>query len=407
MGRAGARYACCDACGVASLRPANAPTLYAALLLATTVAFVASRHRAPPRATAPHAALPAATVAHATRDDLTLAERPLTPPPSMLNEQGCYGGPRRWAFPGTTREATAARLSRALRGPGLELALSSIRCAADGCVVDAPAAVVAAVDPAARDGFYGELAGSPLNPAYAFPFRRFPARPPFAASPGLPPAAREFVARASWSRAGVQYFADLTSACERAGTDDDRRALVRAIHLPWTLDVGLRTDPRAADRLVATAPLRLRPALRAALSRAAGAGRAAVPLDDVLPGPARRRHGTWAGAGEEHLNCFWTALHFEDGDPGERLLDLPSVEAALRARYERLDDVPARFGDVMAFRAADGALEHLAVHLFAGVFFTKDGVSVVQPWRVARVEDVLLDYPNARRVELWRRRDDP
>lgn len=389
-------------------RTTYAPTLYAALLLATTAAFVAWRHHSPPRGpVARRAALPAATVAHATRDDLTLDERPIPIPDRVLNERGCLTEPRRWVFPGATRATAAARLERILRGDGRALALASLRCEAAGCAVDAPSVVVESLDPAERPAFYADLAASELNPPYVFPFRRHRSRTPFHQSPGLPMAAAEVVARTSWTRQGVSYFADLAAACERVHTDADRRALVRAIHLPVTVVVGLRTNPSAVERLVASVPLRLRPFVRSALTEARGRAQATAPIDALFPPEARRRVGTWPSPGEEELNCFWTALHFQDGDVRERLPDPPAAMAALQARFERLDDVPARFGDVMAFYRADGALEHLAVHLFAGVFFTKNGVSIVQPWRIARLEDVLLDYPTVQRVELWRRRGDP
>ena len=393
---------------MASLRPTYAPTLYATLLLATTAAFVLWSHRAPGRATASHPALPAATIAHATRDDLTLRERPIAVPDHLLTERGCLVEPRRWGFPGAAREAVEARLRRALGdGAAYRQATATMTCGPSGCAVDAPAAVVAAVLPAERPALYAELGATEANPAYLFSFRRPLSRTPFSESPGLPPAAREVVARTTWTRLGVSHFADLSAACEQVHTDAERRALVRAIHRPITLDVGLRTTPGAIERVVASVPRRARPALRATLMEARARGEAEVPIDVILPAGARRRAGSWAAPGEEDLNCFWTAIHFADGDTRERLPDPAVAAAALRARYERIEDAPARFGDVMALYRADGGLEHLAVHLFAGVFFTKDGASVVQPWRVVRVEDLLIDYPQTQRVELWRPRDDP
>ncbi|MFO0606509.1 MAG: hypothetical protein U0324_25275 [Polyangiales bacterium] len=387
---------------------ALAPTVVAALLFAATGALVTWRFReASGVAVGRLAPPPPPALAHATRDDILLTERVLTPPPWMLNEQACLSGPRRWAFPGLTASTTAAVLARVLRGPGLALAQASIRCAPDGCVVDAPAAVVTAVIPSERASFYASLGATAANQGYAFPFRRHPSRPAFADSPGLPPAAREVVAQTSWTQDGVLMFADLPAACERMRDDAERTALARAIHRPWTMDVALRTAPASVERLVATVAPRARAVARAKLTRARETGRATVPIDELLPEPARRRVGTWATASEETLNCFWTALHFEDGDPRERLLSLPAVESALRARYRPLGEAPARFGDVMAFRNADGGLEHLAVHLFAGVFYTKNGISTVQPWRISRVEDVALDYPATRSVELWRRLDEP
>jgi hypothetical protein len=393
---------------MASLRPRYAPTLFAALLLTTTAALALWRHQSQPRTHLPHAALSAATIAHATRDDVTLDERPIAIPERLLNERGCLTEPRRWVFPGATPAAVSARLRRALGDTAAYAqASSSMQCRRDGCVVDAPAAVVEAILPSERSSLYAELGASELNPAYANPFRRHPPSPPFGDSPGLPPSTRALIARTTWTQLGVAYFADLSAACELVHTDAERRALVRAIHRPMTLDVGLRTTPGAIERLVASVPMRSRPALRAALSAARARGAASVSLDVLLPASARRRAGTWPAPGEEDLNCFWTSLHFADGDTRERLPYPTQAAAALLARYDRLDDAPARFGDVIALHRADGALEHLAVHLFAGVFFTKNGASVVQPWRILRVEDLLIDYPQTHHVELWRRRDDP
>lgn len=387
---------------------ALAPTVVAVLLFATTAALVTRHFHAASRAAVGRLSPPPPpALAHATRDDIVLTERVLTPPPWMLNASACADGPRRWVFTGLTASATAATLARVLRGPGLAQAEASIRCAPNGCVVDAPAAVVTAVIPSARAPFYASLAATAANPGYASPFRRHPSRPAYADSPGLPPAAREVVAQTSWTQDGVLMFADLPAACERMRDDAERTALTRAIHRPWTMDVALRTAPASVERLVATVSPRARAAARAKLTRARDEGRATVPVEDFLPEPARRRVGTWAAASEETLNCFWTALHFEDGDPRERILSLPAAESALRARYRPVGEAPARFGDVMAFRNADGGLEHLAVHLFAGVFYTKNGISTVQPWRISRVEDVALDYPAARSVELWRRLDEP
>lgn len=280
-------------------RAALAPTLAAALLFSATGAVALRGARGGASAAAGRlAALPAVTVAHATRDDLVLDERLVPPPSHELTRQVCVDPPRRWVFPGATREGVAARLTRALRGAGRSYALAVLECDGTGCGVEAPSVVVESVEPAERPALYAALAASPLNPAYAAPFRRRRGEIVFHESPGLPPEAAAVIARTTWSDGAVINFADLSAACEHAHNDDERRALILGLHRPTTVAMALRTGPESAERLVASVPLRLRGALRSALAGAYARGEASIPVEGFFPPEARRRlRNPWAAPG--------------------------------------------------------------------------------------------------------------
>lgn len=114
-------------------------------------------------------------------------------------------------------------------------------------------------------------------------------------------------------------------------------------------------------------------------------------------------------------SCYWTALNFEADQPDPRLLVLPSAygtqsafaQEKLRDEYEQVDG-PGRFGDIVAYRERAGRrdLLHVCAYIADDIVFTKNGIGVMAPWCLMRLENVdalYLDDASVERVAYRRK----
>jgi hypothetical protein len=90
-------------------------------------------------------------------------------------------------------------------------------------------------------------------------------------------------------------------------------------------------------------------------------------------------------------DCHWTSLNFfrDVADP-----NFGKAEFVLKELKENYALAPAdpRYGDVVIFSRPDGSVVHSAVYIADDICFTKNGSSVLSPWMLAKIPDLLEQY---------------
>lgn len=330
-------------------------------------------------------------------EDLVVTSHLVALPDEILPSRD-WAAPRRWRLPGYTRERASTLLADV---PG---AAARLDCDASGCVVMPPLQSVAAMAPAARSRLYTELALIEGNPQSDDTFYRSPQIGPFSAVPGIPDSVRPLMDSLTWHRSGVPAFSDLAVVCSSLGTREACRGFVRSMLSRPSASVGLRLgSDEAIERIVAGFVEAEKPAVRARLDAARAAGESTVALESLLPEWARTHLGTFPTAGQEWTNCFWTSLRFLD-KAGGPVGNGDEMDAVLRRSFVRVPTA-ARFGDVLVVRDTEGRPLHSATWLLGGYLYEKNGFGRLQAWRIVPLTEVMMDYPAAAAVDLWRPRD--
>lgn len=90
-------------------------------------------------------------------------------------------------------------------------------------------------------------------------------------------------------------------------------------------------------------------------------------------------------------DCNWTSLNFFRDVPDPEFANPDGAVHELKDNYYPVPGDPM-YGDVAAFTAPNGALIHTAVYIADDIYFTKNGASVIQPWMLARLSDLLATY---------------
>jgi hypothetical protein len=92
-------------------------------------------------------------------------------------------------------------------------------------------------------------------------------------------------------------------------------------------------------------------------------------------------------------DCFWSAYNFFNDPPDNSVENTHSV-VQLNREYDRISN-PSQLGDLMILTTRDGVPFHAAVYLADDIYFTKNGVSITQPWILMHLADLLDDYSAA------------
>jgi hypothetical protein len=109
-------------------------------------------------------------------------------------------------------------------------------------------------------------------------------------------------------------------------------------------------------------------------------------------------------------DCFWTAMNFWSETQEHRFLDSEYTKKVLASDYQRVPKANA-FGDVMMLfkpgPARDWEAVHMCVYIADNVVYTKNGADLYQPWVLMRMEDLLVNYPGDKtlQVSVFRRKD--
>ena len=387
---------------VPSAPPAAAGNEYRfvfALLLIAGLAVAFGVARAQRRSTAMASPRPVSSVdpsPSVRAEDLVVETRIVALPDEILPARD-WAVPVRWRLPGYTRERALTLLA------DVAGAAPRLDCDASGCSLLPPLESVAALSPPVRSRIYSVLALIDGNPQAGDTFYRSDPLGPFSAVPGIPPAVRPLMDSLTWHREGVPAFSDLAVVCGRLGTREACRGFMRAMLSRPSAAVSLRLrDPEVIERVVSSFVPSEQAAVRDRLTAARAAGEATLPLDALLPSWARSRLGTFPAADEAWTNCFWTVLRFVDRASGA-VADGEALDAVLRRDFEQVPSA-ARFGDVLVVRDAEQRPLHSATWLLGGYLFEKNGFGRLQAWRIVPLSDVMMEYPTAGSVNLWRLR---
>jgi hypothetical protein len=293
------------------------------------------------------------------------------------------------------------------------LATNSWNLTASNCVVRPPEDLVASLSSTAREKIYGALALCQSNYAQCFPFRfppnRFEQR--FANS-GISANGMQVVRSLCYTNNGLLSFCDLDVASKKLSVPEFD-SLIRVLYAVPTVRLRLRiTHDENVDKLVkywgrGGREKRVRPMLES-LARLPQGDSVAVAY--LLPGAARLRLYTFPDVTrdptEGREDCFFTALNFFNKYADEKFLDKANTRQTLQSDYTLVSEQPT-YGDLITLINSRGDAVHVAVYVAQDVVFTKNGVNLLQPWVLMRMDEMMSYFPSAEplRIVIFRKKD--
>lgn len=90
-------------------------------------------------------------------------------------------------------------------------------------------------------------------------------------------------------------------------------------------------------------------------------------------------------------DCHWTSLNFFRDVPDP---NFGKPEFVLRELKDNYSPAPAdpRYGDIVLFSKPDGTIIHSAVYIADDICFTKNGATIIYPWMLSTISDLLEQY---------------
>ncbi len=275
-----------------------------------------------------------------------------------------------------------------------------------------PELLLSLIQPA-REKIYGVLGQCSSNYAQCFPFRFAPKRfeERFANS-GLEADTVQLVRNLCYTNEGLMSFCDLGVASAKL-KPSEFDGLIRVLYAVPTVRLRLRVRPDSnIDQLVAYwgkdgREKRVRPMLES-LARMPGGESLSVAY--LLPGAARLRLFTFPDvardAREAREDCFFTALNFFNKYADDRFFDKANSRQTLQNDYTLVKDQPT-FGDLVTVINGQGDALHIAVYIADNIVFTKNGVNILQPWVLMRMDDMMSYFPSPEplRIAILRKKE--
>ena len=336
----------------------------------------------------------------------------IEPPTDAVTPEQCDPTPPTWRLKGYTKEAFASLLDAAHVSPADRgWLLQNVQCLPDGCFVTPTEAIVYALTSESRSVIYQELAATSANRNVLFGFRSAAdAQDQWLAESGLTSDLLSRFQKLSYREASLVRMSDVWALCAAARSPEERvrvsrsmsrtPALVARLKMPAGGSVHEITRYWAVDGLARD----VRPLLES-VARVPGS---AIGLEDLLPRLAREKLNKYPriGAGPQY-DCLWTSMNFFADIPDDRFLVQGEAERALAAEYDvvpftRIDDLA--YGDVVAFYAQDGTLQHVAVHIAADVMFTKNGLGTWNPWTLMCMRHLRAIYSLLPTLKAYRKK---
>jgi len=90
-------------------------------------------------------------------------------------------------------------------------------------------------------------------------------------------------------------------------------------------------------------------------------------------------------------DCHWTSLNFFRDIPDNDFGTAAGVLKELKDNYYPIPGDPV-YGDVLLFAKPDGSIIHSAVYIADDICFTKNGGTVIHPWMLSTITDLLDQY---------------
>jgi hypothetical protein len=100
-------------------------------------------------------------------------------------------------------------------------------------------------------------------------------------------------------------------------------------------------------------------------------------------------------------DCFWSAMNFPNATGDPRFLDSQYLQAVLKTDYRRVPKADL-FGDVLMLYEPGQMWRavHMCVYLAEDIVFTKNGSDPYQPWVLMRLNDMMINYPSEKPLQL-------
>jgi hypothetical protein len=321
-----------------------------------------------------------------------------------------------WIFEGGSADQVAAFLQSTDLNETQRrelLATNTWSVTATQCTIHPTDELVLNLSSAAREKIYWALSQCQSNYSQCFPFRfppnRFDER---FANERLNAQSVQFVRRLCYTNDGLISFADLDVASKKlSSTEFD--SLIRTLYAVPTVRLRLRVDANTdLNRIIqywgkGGREKRIRPMLES-LARLPGGDSVAIAY--LLPGVARMRLYTFPdptrAPEEAREDCFFTALNFFNKYADNRFFDKTQSRQALQNDYALVTDSPS-YGDLITLVNGSGDAVHVAVYIAEDIVFTKNGVNILQPWVLMRMDDMMSYFPSPEplRVAIFRKKE--
>jgi len=368
------------------------------------------------RAVAPKPNQPAANSAEKPYGDLEITSIPFENSEEVFLDRAERLKKAEWVF----EPATAAQTYQFLQGVELSdeqkrelLATNSWTVQASNCTIRPSQELLLNLSRTAREKIYGALGQCSSNYAQCFPFRfppnRFEER--FAHS-GLSADSVQFVRNLCYTNEGLLSFCEIGLASAKL-KPAEFNGLIRVLYSVPTVRLRLRVHPDSDVNQLAAywgkggREKRVRPILES-LARMPDSD--SVSIAYLLPGVARLRLFTFPDierdASEAREDCFFTALNFFNKYADQRFFDKANSRQALQNDYRLVNEHPT-FGDLITVINGQGDALHIAVYIAEDIVFTKNGMNVLQPWVMMRMDDMMSYFPSPEplRIAIFRKKE--
>lgn len=138
-------------------------------------------------------------------------------------------------------------------------------------------------------------------------------------------------------------------------------------------------------------------------------GETTFDINQMLPSIPRKYYNSFptlrSGAAGTFPNGFWTSLNFFSFLPDPAFSDWTEVIPYLKKRYSPAEE-PYRYGDLILFRSPSmDRPVHACVYLADDLVFTKNGISILEPWVIMHLPHVIdrFSVRELPEVQVWRR----
>ena len=271
------------------------------------------------------------------------------------------------------------------------------RALTNGWAISPPLEVVRDMSPAARKSIYAALRNDPLNHYIQTPLR-MPAEKleSWLDDCQLPEARKALLRSLVVMEGNLACFYD-GLLMEWLCSPEEKKHLARAISQCEGLLVKLQITPRADMEALARywAPGSRRHSMKPFLESLGRVPEGVkVSVSFFFPTFARMRLYTYPDARNplaERKDCFYTAMNFFNETPDARFFNPAAIQAALRSEYTPVK-TNWSFGDVLMLKDNASMAIHMCVYIADDVVFTKNGASLVAPWTLMKLPEMLKVY---------------
>jgi hypothetical protein len=327
--------------------------------------------------------------------------------------------PPLWRFPKMERSQVEALLAHvSLSSQQKEkLAQSPWRVDAEGVTIEPPLDLILELSPSTRGKIYDLLSNHIENGEHRYPAIFYPEfLQERIESSGVSQESLKLFHRLLYPRGSWLLFSDRSAALSRIADQEERIRFVQMVYRNVTFLVSVKVD-QGSDLEAMHAywaypgrPKGLR-VLFESLAMVPGGG--TIDIAHLLPPFARKWLYTYADlAGDplaERRDCGWSSMNFFNERADDRFTDAEEIRRTMAAKYQRVQT--PKFGDLVLLVEEHRAAEHVAVYIADDLVFTKNGMSVSQPWLLMKLDalkdlySVVRDPGQELEVAFFRRND--